>query len=139
MVVAKARTANEWVTSVGKNRRWLLGLEPFFEGGWLHKGKRARAWDVEGRLTAVALIGDVTVDIAQARSAPERIVINAYAIFRDVDITVSAGDVVEMTGGGLFGKASDEAPPIAQPDRRRVVSVHAHTLVGDVTARAATL
>ena len=22
----------------GKRRRWLLGLEPIFEGGWLHKG-----------------------------------------------------------------------------------------------------
>ena len=26
------------VNVTGKRRRWLLGLEPIFEGGWLHKG-----------------------------------------------------------------------------------------------------
>jgi hypothetical protein len=119
------------------NRRWLLGLEPFFEGGWLHKGKRARTWDVEGQLTAVALIGDVTVDLAQAKSAPEQIVITAYAIFRDVHITVSAGDCVQMTGGGLFGKVTNEVPDVPEQDNHRVITVRAHTLVRDVTTRAA--
>lgn len=53
-----------------KNRRRLLGLEPFFEGGRLHKGKRAQRWDVETDLAAFALFGDVTVDLAHARSTP---------------------------------------------------------------------
>jgi len=45
-------------------RRWLVGLEPIFEGGWLHKGKRAQRWDVEDELSAVALFGDVTIDLS---------------------------------------------------------------------------
>ncbi len=41
-----------------------------FEGGWLHKGKRAHRWDVEDELSAVALFGDVTIDLSQAMSVP---------------------------------------------------------------------
>ena len=47
-----------------KRTRWLLGLEPIFEGGWLHRGKRAQSWDVESELVAVALLGDVTIDLS---------------------------------------------------------------------------
>jgi hypothetical protein len=50
--------------SGGRRRRWFLGLEPIFEAG--RKGKRAQTWDVEDDLIAVALLGDVTIDLSQA-------------------------------------------------------------------------
>ena len=119
--------------TAGKNRRWFLGLEPIFEGG--RNGKRARAWDVEDELNAVALFGDVTIDLSQNRSAPSEIAINAYAICRDVDVFVGEGTHVELFGGVLRGGLSNEAPAVPEERRERVVRIHGHTVLGDVSVR----
>ena len=81
-----------------KRRRRLLGFEPIFEGGWLHKGARARSWDVGDELDAIALLGDVTVDRFEAKHTPASIKIDAWTIFRDVDVTVGDDAHVEMFG-----------------------------------------
>ena len=73
-----------------ESRRYLLGLEPIFEGGWLHKGTRAQGWNVEKELVAVSLLGDVTIDLTHVKSLPSEIEIHAYAIGRDVDVIVPA-------------------------------------------------
>ena len=120
-----------------ERRRWLLGLEPIFEGGWLHRGKRAHRWDVERELSAVALFGDVTIDLSQTRSAPSEIAIDAWAIFRDVDVTVPQGTHVELSGGGFRGHLTNQTPPIPEERRDRVVRIHGHTLLCDVTVGVA--
>jgi hypothetical protein len=56
--------------SRARRRRWLLALDPVFEAG--RSGKKARSWDVEDELTAVAFLGDVTIDLSEARSIPAR-------------------------------------------------------------------
>jgi len=111
-------------------------MEPIFEGGWLHKGKRAQRWDVEDELSAVALFGDVTIDLSQTRSAPSEIAIDAWAIFRDVDVTVPEGTHVELFGGGFRGNLTNETPPVPVERRTRVVEIHGHTLLCDVNVRA---
>lgn len=118
-----------------KRRRRLLGLEPIFEGGWLHKAKRARRWDVEDELVAFALFGDVKVDLADSRSTPPEITIKAWAVFRDVDIVVAPGTRVQLTGGGIRGDLNNEVPDVPMEQARTVVYVEAHTLVSDVTVR----
>ncbi len=126
---------NRHAARTGRHRRWLLGLEPIFEGGWLHKGARARTWDVEPELIGVALLGDVTVDLAAAHSLPAEIVINAWAIFRDVDVLVVAGDRVDLTGGGGFGDLTNEVPKTPDDGDGRAIHIRAHSLFGDVTSR----
>jgi hypothetical protein len=116
-----------------RRRRWLLGLEPIFEGGWLHKGRRARRWDVEPELVALALLGDVTIDLAATRSAPDQVVVNAYAIFRDVDVLVAPGTHVELAGRANNDHLNNDAPPVPEQRRDRVVRIQGHTLLGDVT------
>jgi hypothetical protein len=69
-------------------RRWLLGLEPILEGGWLHKGQRASGWRVERELVALALFGEVSVDLVHAKGVPVDVELKAYAIGRDVDVTM---------------------------------------------------
>jgi predicted membrane protein len=97
-----ARTSHPPAVVAGKRRRRaLLGLEPIFEGGWIHKGKRAEQWDVEDELLAIALFGDVTIDLSQVKSAPADISISAWAILRDVDVTVPQGTHVELSGSGF--------------------------------------
>jgi hypothetical protein len=119
----------------GKRRRWLLGLEPISEGGL--KGKRAQAWDVEDELIAVALLGDVTIDLSQNKSAPAEIDIEAYAIIRDVDVLVAEDTHVEMFGGVLRGNLKNEVPLVPEERRDRVIRIHGHCMAGDVTARLA--
>jgi hypothetical protein len=125
----------EQASRVGRRRRWLLGLEPIFEGGWLHKGRRARAWDVEDELVAVSLLGDVTVDLSETKSTPTEVVINAYAILRDIDVIVAKGTHVELSGRADNDHLNNELLDIPEERRDQVVRVHGHTLLGDVTVR----
>jgi hypothetical protein len=122
-------------TASGRPRRWLLALDPVIEGG--RRGKRAQAWDVEDELIAIALLGDVTIDLSQVRSSPAEIDIEAYAILRDVDVLVAADSHVEMSGGVLRGDLHNAVPAVPEQHRRNVIRIHGHTLVGDVTARIA--
>lgn len=70
-----------------------------------------RRWDVEGELSAVAVFDDVTIDLWQTRSAPAEIAIDAWAIFRDVDVTVPERTYVELSGGGFRGHLTNETAP----------------------------
>ncbi|MGH3188695.1 MAG: hypothetical protein ACRDPY_15615 [Streptosporangiaceae bacterium] len=117
----------------GRRRRWLLALDPVIEGG--RRGRRAQAWDVEDELISVAILGDVTIDLSQAKSVPAEIDIDAYAIFRDVDVLVAEGTHVEMSGGVLKGDLRNDVPAVPEGHRDRVIRIHGHSLLGDVTAR----
>ena len=119
----------------GRRRRWLLGIEPIFEGG--RQGKRARAWDVEDELIAIALLGDVTIDLSQTKSVPAEIAIKKFAIFRDVDVLVAANTQVDLFGGGLHGSLTNDVPDVPEDRREGVVRIHGHTVLGDVTVRIA--
>lgn len=120
-------------TASGKRRRWLLSLAPVIESRL--QGERSRAWDVEDELIAVAFLGDVTIDLSQPKSAPARIDIDAYAIFRDVDVLVAKGDHVELFGGVLKGNLRNDVPSVPEDRRKRVIRIRGHTVLGDVTAR----
>ena len=119
----------------GPRRRWLLALDPIFEAG--RQGSRARDWDVEDELIAVALLGDVTIDLADTRSAPAEIAIDAYAILRDVDVLVGPGVRVELFGSVVRGDLRNDVPPVDADHSDRVVRIRGHALLGDVTVRLA--
>jgi hypothetical protein len=117
----------------GRRRRWLLALDPVFEAG--RKGTRAKAWDVEDELVAVALLGDVTIDLSDTRSAPAEIAIDAYAVLRDVDVWVGPRMRVELFGGVVRGDLRNDVPPVDADHSDSIVRVHGHALLGDVTVR----
>jgi hypothetical protein len=118
---------------LGHQRRWLLGVDPVFEGGRV--GKRARSWDVEDELVAVAFLGSVTIDLSRTRSLPAHVAISAYAVFRDVHVIVAAGTHVELSGGVLHGDLSNQVPAVPEALRDRVITVTGHAVLGDVTVR----
>ena len=113
------------------------GFSPWTRSSKGRRGKRAQAWDVEDELIAIALLGDVTIDLSQVKSSPAEIDIDAYAIFRDVDVLVAEGSHVEMSGGVLRGDLRNEVPALPEEHRHNVIRIHGHTLFGDVTARIA--
>jgi hypothetical protein len=119
------------------SRRRLLGFEPVFEGGWLHKGARARAWEVEQHLVAVALFGDVVVDLAGAKSLPAFVELHAYPVLRDVDVVVPEGMAVEVTGRWVADHVTCEVPDLPADRRANVLRVVSHTFRGDVNIRVA--
>jgi len=122
--------------SMKESRRYLLGLEPFFEGGWLHHGKRGRAWDVEKELVAIALFGDVTIDLTSVKSLPPMVKVHAYAIGRDVEIIVPSRTHAELVGRTNNGhlKSGTSIPPSGGSHS---VKIKGHTFLGDVTTREA--
>ncbi|MGO9960412.1 MAG: hypothetical protein ACLP50_31295 [Solirubrobacteraceae bacterium] len=79
----------------------------------------------------------MTIDLSDTRSAPAEVHIEAYAIFRDVDVLVGAGTHVELGGGVLRGDLSNAVPPVPEDRRTRTVSIKGHSLIGDVTVRVA--
>ena len=101
------------------------------------EGRAGTAWDVEDELTAVALLGDVTIDLSHVKSAPDVVVINAYAIGRDVDIVVGEGTRVELFGEVFKGDLVNEVPVVGDDECDRVVRIQGHTVLGDVTVRTA--
>jgi hypothetical protein len=117
-------------------RRWLLGLEPFFEGGWLHKGVRARAWDVENDLIGLSVLGDVTIDLSVVKSLPRELHIEAYALGRDIDITVPAGTRVELAGRATNDHLKNDVVSVPGESAPVCVRITGHTFLGDVHVRA---
>jgi len=115
---------------VGKRRRWLLGLEPFFEAG--REGKRAAGWNVEDELIAVAFLGDVTIDLSKATIAGREITILAWAVFRDVEVIVSADTIVELSGSVVWGDPESRVPPASSTAPNSAVRIKGHALIGDV-------
>ena len=117
-----------------KSRRYLLGLEPFFEGGWLHKGARATRWQVEEHLVALAIFGDVTIDLTEVKILPAQIEIRAYALGRDVDVLVPEGTRVQLVGRKNNGHLKDQATSVTGSVAHSV-KIKGHTILGDVTIR----
>jgi hypothetical protein len=120
-----------------KRRRRLLGLEPFFEGGWLHNAKRSRKWDVEDELVAIAVLGDVTVDLSDPTNIPTEVRLKAYALGRDVDVLVASGTQVELSGRSHNDHLNNEVPSVPEVECSRVLRIEGHTFLGDVTVRIA--
>jgi predicted membrane protein len=128
--------ASDSACSTRTARRWLLGLEPFFEGGWLHKGDRARAWDVENELTGLSVLGDVTIDLSEVKSLPRELHIEAYALGRDVDIIVPSGTRVELTGRAGNDHLNNEVVSDPGESPPFFVRITGHTFLGDVQVRS---
>lgn len=118
-------------TGTGRRRRWFVAVDPIFEAG--REGPLARAWDVEDELVAVALLGDVTIDLTHTRSTPREVAIDAYAIAigRDVDILVDAGDHIEITDV-VVNTTEARIDTLSA----RTIRIHGYGVLGHVTIRA---
>ncbi|MGA2836180.1 MAG: hypothetical protein ABSF84_06245 [Acidimicrobiales bacterium] len=119
------------------DRRWLVGFEPVSEHRWLPTGGRSAPWDVEGELVAVAVFGGVTVDLTEVGSMPSEVRVDAYAIAGNVDVFVPRGTRVRLTGRHVSSNLRRTVPSLLEDEQGRLVRLHVHELLGDVSLRFA--
>ncbi len=84
---------------------------------------------------AVALLGDVTVDLSQARTLPPVVLVKAFALGRDVDVYVAAGTRVELSSRPRNDHLVNDVPAVDEECADHIVRIQAHTGLGDVNVR----
>jgi hypothetical protein len=110
--------------STGKARRWYVAI--------MGDTKRRGKWRVDQEIGAVAVMGDVTIDLREAEVRTNEIDIVATAVMGDVKIIVPDGVDVDLSGVAIMGDKKVrvvEAPP---GHNVPVVRVRAYVVMGDV-------
>jgi hypothetical protein len=108
----------------GGDREWVVAV--------MGDSKRQGRWRVERPLAAVAVMGDVVLDLRGAEVPHGNVDITAVAVMGDVKVYVPDGVDVELTGIAVMGDKKvkvREAPP-GQPSPK--VVVRATVVMGDV-------
>ncbi|GAT66075.1 hypothetical protein PS9374_01719 [Planomonospora sphaerica] len=108
----------------GRARRWFVAV--------MGDSKRRGKWRIDGELGAVAVMGDVVLDLRDAEVRTGVVDIAATAVMGDVKVIVPDGVDVELEGIAIMGdKRVDvlEAPPGTNVP---LIRVKAFALMGDV-------
>jgi uncharacterized protein DUF1707/cell wall-active antibiotic response 4TMS protein YvqF len=108
----------------GKKRRWFVGV--------MGDSKRRGKWRIDQELGAVAVMGDVVLDLREAEVRTDQVEILAVSVMGDVKIIVPDGVNVDLDGVAIMGdKKVDvlQAPPGVNVP---VVRVQAYAIMGDV-------
>ncbi|MEA3020626.1 MAG: hypothetical protein QOI47_2150 [Actinomycetota bacterium] len=86
--------------------RWTVGI--------MSGPRRRGRWRIEGETTAVAFMGGVSLDLRDAEIAGDEITIHAFAVMGGIEILVSEGVAVHVSGipfmGGFDDKTNPDAP-----------------------------
>ncbi|GII92054.1 DUF1707 SHOCT-like domain-containing protein [Sinosporangium siamense] len=107
-----------------RKRRWFVAI--------MGDTKRRGKWRVDQEIGAVAVMGDVTLDLRQAEVRGSQIDIRATAVMGDVKIIVPDGVEIDLEGVAIMGdkkvKVEEAAPGVNAP----VIRVQAYAVMGDV-------
>lgn len=102
----------------------------------LGDSKLAGRFVVDGPISAVAVLGDVTIDLRGAVVTEGVVHIRATAVLGDVRVLVPPGTVVELSGTALLGDKKAEVQAGDPSGRLPVVRVHGTAVLGDVVVRS---
>ncbi|GGS52353.1 hypothetical protein GCM10010156_08780 [Planobispora rosea] len=108
----------------GRRRRWFVAV--------MGDSKRRGKWRIDRGLGAVAVMGDVVLDLREAEVRDNVVDIAATAVMGDVKIIVPDGVDVDLEGVAIMGDKKVqviEAPPGTNVP---VVRVKAFALMGDI-------
>jgi predicted membrane protein len=106
----------------------MLGL---MFGGSKRSGPRA----LEEDIIAVALLGDVEINLCDARITSREITIHAWAIVNDVEVIIPEGVAVDLSGVAVKGDLENWVTPASPDTSRFVVKIQGHAVLGDVEVR----
>ena len=110
--------------AAGGDREWVVAV--------MGDSRREGRWRVERPLSAVAVMGDVVLDLRGAEVPHGNVDITAVAVMGDVKVYVPDGVDVELSGFAVMGdkKVKVREAPAGQPAPR--VVVRATVVMGDV-------
>lgn len=107
-----------------RKKRWFLA----FMGDTKRRGK----WRVDQELGAVAVMGDVVMDLREAEVRTDVIDITAVAVMGDVKIIVPDGVDVDLDGFAFMGDKKVDVLEAAPGMNVPVVRVHGYAVMGDI-------
>ncbi|HYO38538.1 MAG TPA: DUF1707 domain-containing protein [Nocardioidaceae bacterium] len=99
--------------------------------------KRVGPWVVPDGHTAFALMGEVVLDLREARFEGREVTVNANAVMGEVKIVVNAGTSVVVEGVGVMGEYTEQRAKVPFDPRvgGPVVRVRGLALMGSVHVR----
>ncbi|WP_081898624.1 DUF1707 SHOCT-like domain-containing protein [Herbidospora cretacea] len=108
----------------GKARQWFVAVM----GDTKRKGK----WRVDNEIGAVAVMGDVTIDLREAEVRSNEIDIVATCVMGDIKIIVPDGVDVQLSGVTIMGdkKVKVVEAPVGQ--HAPIVRVRGYVVMGDI-------
>ncbi|NRQ30504.1 DUF1707 domain-containing protein [Nonomuraea sp. NN258] len=107
-----------------RKKRWFVGI--------MGDAKRRGSWRIDQEIGAVAVMGDVLIDLREAEVRTDVVDVTAVAVMGDVKIIVPDGVNVDLDGVAVMGDKKVnvlEGPPGTNVP---VVRVHAYVVMGDV-------
>ncbi|MEV0145634.1 MULTISPECIES: DUF1707 domain-containing protein [unclassified Nonomuraea] len=107
-----------------RRRRWFVGV--------LGDTKRRGAWRIDQELGAVAVMGDVLLDLREAEVRTGAVDIMAVSVMGDVKIIVPDGVHVDLDGMAVMGDKRVDVLEAAPGMNVPVVRVRAYAVMGDV-------
>ncbi|MEV0229424.1 DUF1707 domain-containing protein [Nonomuraea sp. NPDC050786] len=108
----------------GRKRRWFVGI--------MGDTKRRGTWRIDQELGAVAVMGDVLLDLREAEVRTDMVDITAVSVMGDVKIIVPDGVNVDLDGVAVMGDKKVDVLEAAPGMNVPVVRVRAYAVMGDV-------
>ncbi|WP_431911404.1 DUF1707 SHOCT-like domain-containing protein [Nonomuraea jabiensis] len=108
----------------GRKRRWFVGV--------MGDSKRRGTWRIDQELGAVAVMGDVVLDLREAEVRTDMVDIMAVSVMGDVKIIVPDGVNVDLDGMAVMGDKRVDVIQAAPGMNVPVVRVRAYAVMGDV-------
>ncbi|MGW0198281.1 DUF1707 SHOCT-like domain-containing protein [Nonomuraea sp. NPDC003201] len=108
----------------GRKRRWFVGF--------MGDSKRRGTWRIDQELGAVAVMGDVVLDLREAEVRTDMVDIMAVSVMGDVKIIVPDGVNVDLDGVAVMGDKRVDVLQAAPGMNVPVVRVRAYAVMGDV-------
>ncbi|MFG3436327.1 DUF1707 domain-containing protein [Nonomuraea sp. NPDC047897] len=108
----------------GRKRRWFVGV--------MGDTKRRGTWRVDEELGAVAVMGDVVLDLREAEVRTDMVEITAVSVMGDVKIIVPDGVHVDLEGVAVMGSKRVDVQEAPRGQKVPVVRVRAYAVMGDV-------
>jgi hypothetical protein len=108
----------------GKKRRGFVGI--------MGDTKRRGTWRIDQELGAVAVMGDVVLDLREAEVRTDVVEILAISLMGDVKIIVPDGVNVDLDGLAIMGGKRVDVEEAPRGVNAPVVRIHAYALMGDI-------
>ncbi|MEO3869129.1 DUF1707 domain-containing protein [Nonomuraea sp. B12E4] len=108
----------------GRKRRWFVGV--------MGDSKRRGTWRIDQELGAVAVMGDVLLDLREAEVRTSIVDITAVSVMGDVKIIVPDGVIVDLEGVAVMGDKRVDVQEAPQGMNVPVVRVKAYAVMGNV-------